>query len=80
LTVSEAMVEFKTYPRFIYYGSSDMISGGKYASPSNKSPKVVVPVYDINCASMQGRFFLPFIFYIRSDLIGCIFYSWQRLF
>jgi hypothetical protein len=37
-------------------------------------------VFDINCASMQGRFFLPFIFYIRSDLIGHIFYSWQGLF
>jgi hypothetical protein len=37
-------------------------------------------IFDINCASIQGRFFLPFIFYIRSDLIGHIFYSWQRLF
>jgi hypothetical protein len=29
-------------------------------------------VFDINCASMQGRFFLAFIFYIRFDLRGLL--------
>jgi hypothetical protein len=37
-------------------------------------------IFDINCASMHETFLLPFVFYIRFDLIDRISILWQGLF